>query len=337
MPELDILSDARWIGLHGIGRFAGEVLRRLPPHHQLDSGPRPLSAGDPLWLAGQLLRRRPPVFFSPGFNPPLFCSAPFVFTIHDLIQIRLKDVSTPAKRIYYHSLLRPACHRAWRVLTVSEYSRRQIVEWSGLPEERVVNVGNGVSEAFQPHGLRHEPGFPYVLYVGSFRPHKNLDRLFEAFRELNRPDLHLVLVGLQETRILARLERFGIRDRTAIVSAVSDETLATIYRGAELLVLPSLMEGFGLPALEALACGTPAVVARRTALPEIAGDAGLYFDPLDVPEMKRVMERALGDRKLRACLRTLGPRRARLFSWDRVVAKVYTVLREAAHAAGRRA
>jgi glycosyltransferase involved in cell wall biosynthesis len=332
IPDLDILSDARWLGLHGIGRFAGEVLRRLPPHHQLAAGPRPLSPVDPLWLTAQLLRRRPPVFFSPGFNPPLFSSAPFVFTIHDLIQIQLKSVSTPAKRLFYHWLVKPACHRAYRVLTVSEYSRKQIIEWSGLAEERVVNVGNGVDGPFQPRGPRHEPGFPYILYVGSFRPHKNLDRLFAAFRELNYPDLHLLLVGTPEPAIEARLERLEIRGRTGFVSSVSDDTLASVYRGATLLVLPSLMEGFGLPALEALACGTPVAAARSAALPEVVGDAGLYFDPLDVQDMKRVMERVLSDRDLRTCLRVLGPRRAQRFSWDRVVAKVYAVLQEAAGA-----
>src|SRR5512140_806094 len=108
-----ILSDARWTGLHGIGRFAREVLRRLPEHRQLRTGPRPLSAADPLWLAFQVMARRPAVFFSPGFNPPPLCPTPFVFTIHDLIQLQVPDVATPAKRLYYRLVVRPASRRAF--------------------------------------------------------------------------------------------------------------------------------------------------------------------------------------------------------------------------------
>jgi glycosyltransferase involved in cell wall biosynthesis len=325
-----MLSDARWQGLHGIGRFAREVLRRLPEHSLLEKGPKPLSAADPIWLTYQVMTRRPPVFFSPGFNPPPLCFAPFVFTIHDLIQIQLPDVATPAKRLYYRLVLRPACRQAFRVLTVSEYSRAQIVEWSGVPEERVVNVGNGISLPFRPEGLCYRPGFPYVLYVGNSRPHKNLDRLLLAFRGLNHSGLRLVVVGRRDSALAARLDKLELRNRTEFMGSLPDEELASVYRGAALLALPSLIEGFGLPALEALACGTPVVVSRAAALPEVVGRAGLSVDPFDVEDIRQNMERVLCDRALRTSLRTLGLERARQFSWDRVAAKVRAVLDEAA-------
>jgi glycosyltransferase involved in cell wall biosynthesis len=253
-----------------------------------------------------------------------------VFTIHDLIQLQVPAVATPVKRLYYQLIVRPASRRAFRVLTVSEYSRARILEWSGLPEERVVNVGNGVDLPFTAEGQRHEPGFPYVLYVGNARPHKNLHRLLSAFKCVDYPELRLLLSGAPTEEIAGRLRQLGIENRTEFVGAPSDDALARFYRGAELLVMPSLIEGFGLPALEAMACGTPVVVSRGTALPEVVGEAGLFIDPLDIQDMTRAMERLLGDRELRTTMRQLGVERSRQFSWARVAAKVNTLLGEAA-------
>ena len=329
LSPLQVLSDGRWRGTHGIGRFASEVLRRLPEHPLLENGPRPLSPLDPLWLTYHVLARRPPVFFSPGFNPPPICPCPFVFTIHDLIQVQAPDAATLAKHLYYKLIIRPAARRAYRVLSVSEYSRRQIIEWSGLPEERVVNVGNGVGAPFQADGERYEPGFPYILYVGNFRAHKNLHRLFRAFHGLVYPELRLLLTGTPTPPILAQLRQLGLGSRIGFLGAPSDNELAAAYRGALFLVLPSLIEGFGLPALEAMACGTPVIVSNRTALPEIVGGAGLLVDPLDVWDMKRGMESMLSAPELRTTKRNEGFRRAQQYSWDQVAMRVHAVLKAA--------
>ncbi len=325
-----ILADARWVGLHGIGRFAREVLRRLPIETRLERGPRPLSLADPLWLASNAIARRPGVFFSPGFNPPPLCFAPLVFTIHDLIHIETPEAATPAKRLYYRCIVKPACHRAFRVLTVSEHSRSRILAWSELSAERVVNVGNGVGDPFRADGPRYQPGFRYVLYVGNARPHKNLDRLFQAFGDVARPGVMLVLAGTPEREIAGSLERHDIGSRVHLVGSLPDEELAAVYRGASLVVLPSLVEGFGLPALEAMACGTPVVVSRIPALAETVGDAGLLFDPLEPGDLTRAMKLALGDADLRARMTAWGLQRAQCFSWDQVAARVLAVLDEAA-------
>jgi glycosyltransferase involved in cell wall biosynthesis len=253
-----------------------------------------------------------------------------VFTIHDLIQLQVPDVATPVKCLYYRLIVRPASRRAFRVLTVSEYSRACILEWSGLRAERVVNVGNGVDLPFAAEGPRHEPGFPYILYVGNARPHKNLHRLLSAFRGVDYPELRLLLSGAPTEEIRGRLRQLGLENRAEFFGAPSDDALARLYRGAELLVMPSLIEGFGLPALEAMACGTPVIVSRGTALPEVVGEAGLFIDPLDIQDMTRAIERLLGDRDLRTTMRQLGMERSRQFSWARVAAKVNIVLDEAA-------
>src|ERR1044071_1615856 len=177
-----VLCDARWIGPHGIGRFAQEVLNRLPAHGKLTKGPKPLSPMDSVWLSLEIARRKPRVYFSPGFNPPVLCSVPLVFTIHDLIHLSVPEEGTPFKRAYFQRLVLPWARRAFRVLTVSDYSKRQIIRWSGLAEDRVVVAGNGVDASFSPEGPRAQFGGRYLLYVGNRKPHKNLDRLFDAFR-----------------------------------------------------------------------------------------------------------------------------------------------------------
>jgi glycosyltransferase involved in cell wall biosynthesis len=325
-----ILADARWFGSHGIGRFARNVLSRLSHCEQLVSGPKPLSLLDPLWLTYQIVIKRPSVFFSPGFNPPALSTAPTVITIHDLAHLQLPAFATCGRRLYYQLLVKPASNRAYRVITVSEYSRMEILKWTGLPESCVVNVGNGVDSVFRPDGSRHDPGFPYILYVGAFRPHKNIDRLFTAFQGVEHPDLRLVLTGNRTPEITLQIKRRKLEKRIHFAGCVNDEALATLYRGALCLILPSLIEGFGLPPLEAMACGTPVIVSRTTALPEVVGNAGVLIDPLDIDDIRDAIERILSSRSLRERLRQAGPMRARLFCWDRVAEKVRHVIEEAA-------
>jgi glycosyltransferase involved in cell wall biosynthesis len=325
-----LLADARWFGPHGIGRFARAVLQRLPDHARITSGPRPLSWVDPIWLSYQIAVRRPAVFFSPGFNPPAVCRIPLVITIHDLAHIQLPVLATYKRRLYYELLVRRASSRAHRVITVSEYSRGEILRWTRLPEDSVTNVGNGVDSVFRPEGPRYEPGFPYVLHVGNIRPQKNLDRLFCAFARIDDPNLRLVLTAPKTAELIVRLRDSGIHGRVHFPESVTDEDLPALYRGAILLAFPSLMEGFGLPPLEAMACGIPVVASRSAAIPEVVGDAALLVDPMDVNEIRDGMERVLEDRDLQCSMRNAGLVRARLFRWDTVAAKVNRVIQEAA-------
>lgn len=255
---------------------------------------------------------------------------PLVITIHDLAHIQLPCFSTYSRRFYYEFLVRPASNRARRVITVSEYSRREILRWTGLPESSVTNVGNGVDFTFRPEGYRYDPGFPYVLYVGNARPHKNLDRLFSAFAAIDDPRLRLVLTTPKTQELTMRLHEKGIERRIHFAGPVSDEDLPALYRGALALVFPSLMEGFGLPPLEAMACGTPVVASRSTAIPEVVGNAALLVDPLDASDIRQGIERVLEDCALRNAMRQAGLARAQLFSWDTVAAKVNRVIQEAA-------
>ncbi len=177
-----ILFDNRWDGPHGIGRFASEVMKRLPEIKQIDSSIRPLGLLNPFYLTRLIKQLKPSVFYSPGFNSPLSSCCPFVFTIHDLNHIQFNGNSDFLKQAYYNFYLKPACHRAFKVITVSEFSRQNIIKWSGVSEDKVVNIGNGVPEEYCPEGKAHSPGYQYIFCVGNDKLHKNLSGLLDGFK-----------------------------------------------------------------------------------------------------------------------------------------------------------
>lgn len=329
--SFSIVVDARWDGRDGIGRFSREVLRRLPALKRLRSPLRPLHPLDGLYLSLVAGWKKAGCLFSPGFNAPLFFRRPFVFTIHDLIHLECPEESSRLKALYYHFVVKPAARRAFRVLTVSEYSKREIAAWSGISPERIVVADNGVNRGFSADGPRHQPGYDYFFYVGNQKPHKNIDRLLEASaRIVTGTTTRLVMTGKPTAATRATMRRLGIQDRVEFCGSLSDDRLAEYYRGAKLLVMPSRFEGFGLPVVEAMACGTPVVCANAGSLPEIAGEAAWLVDPLDVDAMASCMARVLGDDSLRASLRRQGLDRARHFDWDATAATVWKVLQEAA-------
>ena len=276
----DILLDARWLdedgsrNVLGLAGVAQEIVRRLPPLQRLEGGLRLLHPAEAVWLTGVLAKRRPRLFYSPGFNVPPTVSVPFVLTVFDLIHLRVSDMSGSRRRMYYRLLVRPAIRRARAVLTGSEYSRAEIVEWGGVDPDRVVVINAAAASSFTPAGDIYQPGFPYLLYVGNQKPHKNLVRLVRAFaRVQGRGALHLVLTGTPNPELLALALRCGVHHRLVFLGQVPDNELPAIYRGAIALVFPSLYEGFGLPPLEAMACGTPVVSSTATSLAEVVGDA----------------------------------------------------------------
>jgi glycosyltransferase involved in cell wall biosynthesis len=318
-----ILVDARWLesggrrNVRGLARVAQEVARRLPLLERLEGGLPLLHPAETIWLTAVLARRRPSVFYSPGFNAPPTCPVPFVFTVFDLIHLEIPEESSRAKRLYYQLHVKPAVRRARAVLTGSEYSRARIADWGGIDADRVVVIRGAAGEEFTPDGDRHDPAFPYLLYVGNHKPHKNLGRLIRALAQLrDGSSLRLLLVGPVEPELLALARSAGVADRLVFLGDVPDERLPALYRGAVAFVFPSLHEGFGLPPLEAMACGTPVVSSLATSLAEVVGDAALAVDPLDVDSIAAGIDRIVGDEQLRRELRACGLARAARFSWD---------------------
>ncbi len=328
LPE--ILYDSRWSGAHGIGRFATEVARQLPELEPLEATFPLFHPLDPWRLAREVRRLAPAAFFSPGFNAPVATPGiPVVFTVHDLNYVHFAANTTAAKRAYFAMIVKPACRRAARVLTVSEFSRQQIIEWARIPEASVVNVGNGVSESFTPAGERHSPGFPYILFVGSQAPHKNLERLVRALATSKAASEVKLLATGQPTPATRRwLDDPALGSRVEFAGSVSEEQLAQYYRGALALAMPSLFEGFGLPVVEAMACGTPVITSNRTSLPEIAGGAAVLVDPVSTESIAAAIDRLVYDAQLRQSLAEKGIRRAGTFTWKATAAAIRTVLSE---------
>jgi len=302
------------------------VGRRLNGFERIPLSGAPSDALDSFKLTRYLRSAAPDLFFSPGYNAPLGSPCPFVFCVHDLNHVVLKENSSALKRAYYRFVMKPALHRARIVLTVSEFARSSICEWAGLSSARVLNVGNGVSEAFLPStDLQSEP--PYFLYVGNHKPHKNFDRLVEAFAMSGlSQDYVLKSTGLGNPALMRKIDGFGLTHRVWFTGEVTDQALARLYQGATALVLVSLYEGFGLPLLEAMSCGTPVITSNVASMPEVVGPAAVQVDPYDIEAVSGAMIRVAGDRNLRLRLRNLGIERARLYSWDSTALRIEEAL-----------
>lgn len=322
-----LYADQRWIGDHGIGRFARHVLKALD-YEAVPLRSNPAAPFDSWYLSRALANLNSgDIFFSPGYNTPLFCRAPFVFTIHDLSHVYCPENGSRMIHLYYATIVKRACQNAARILTVSESTRRQIVEWAGVGEDKVFNVACGVDAAYRPGLEIYDLPFPYFLCVSNRKRHKNEFRLVEAFaRAAPDENIHLVFTGDVDTKLFRRIQELGVRERVVFLGRVPEKKLPSLYRGAIALLFPSLYEGFGLPILESMACGTPVVTSNVTVMPEIAGPAALMVDPTRVDDIAQAIERISRDETLRKDLRERGVARAKLFSWPRTCAQVQQLL-----------
>ena len=255
--------------------------------------------------------------------PPLNSNFPYVVTVHDLIHLRF---GSGLQRTYYDRVIRSLLKKSACVLTVSEYSKNEIISWSGLSTGRVVSIYNGVSEGFVCEGGRYNPGFEYLLYVGNKRKHKNLKRLLIAFSQADlSEDIKLVLTG-DATKELHRLaQELKITDRVKYVGHVPEEDLPSLYRGALAVILVSLYEGFGIPVIEAMACCSPVLASNCSALPEICADAAYMIDPTCVNDISAGIEQIVNEKMLRKGLIEKGKVRSSKFNWNDSAGQVWQI------------
>ena len=331
LPFSRLLCDGRWRGPHGIGRFATEVLARLPGAAIIQGEKSFLTPLDPLRIDRLILQERPLAYFTPGFNPPVFSKIPLVMTIHDLIHLRIPEEGGALKGLYYEVVVKPALRKSFRILTVSRFSKEEILSWVRIPEEKIVVVGNGVSEIFSSEGPVCRPGFPYFLYVGNRKPHKNLPLLFDAFSLARLPDpFRLFLSGPPDSKTQGEIARRGLEGKIFFGGEIPEGDLSALYRGATALLFPSRLEGFGLPVLEAMSCGVPVLASRISSVEEIAGSTVEMLSPDEPDSWARAMEMQVSenssvfDEKKRKAID-----RSRQFSWESVSERVNAVLLEA--------
>lgn len=314
----------------GVQRYAGEILRRLGDRVQVARpGRSAQSIGGHAWEQLSLPRRLASrsTLWSPANSGPLLVSNQ-VLTLHDLSALEHPEWFKPAFALWYRLLIPALVKKVERIITPSEYVRQRVIARFRLPGQRVRVVNGGVDRSlFHPAGKPAGAG-RYVLFAGSLEPRKNLAALVSAWSVIQsrHPDVTLVAAGGSDGIFRPLKIPAGLK-RVHFTGYVSDAELAALYAGAEVFVFPSLDEGFGLPALEAMACGAPVLAAARGALPEVIGEAGLFFDPTDFAQLAGLLEQCLCDSRLRQALAERGLERAPAFSWARAADETWQVLK----------
>jgi len=309
----------------GTARYLKGLLRELRRRDDVEISTRSFGRGDRLstlvrdgvWYPFLLGRNEvADVLHCPTYRGPVRPRVPFVVTVHDVAVLRHPEAFNRWTRSYSPRVVPRVLRAARQVIAVSEFTRRELIELLGVPEARIHVVPNAVEDEFTQDGPA-EHG-EYVLAVGTLEPRKNLDRLVEAGRHVHT---ELRIVG---ARGWGGVEVTGNGVRW--LGEVSDAQLARLYRGAACVAYPSLYEGFGIPVLEAMACGAPVVTTRGTAMEEVADGAAVLVDAHDPAEIAAGIAQAVADR---AQLVAKGLERARLFRWDAVAAATVGVYREA--------
>ena len=325
------------------GRWPNFSVRLTLPHTPIVRIPITLSAE---------LRRNPVDVLHVQFTAPPFPPCPVVVSIHDLSFEHLPHTFNLRSRMQLRLTVRRSAHRAARILALSESGRNDIIETYHIPSERVTTIPLAAPGDFAPvadekelQRVRQTYGIEgdYILSVGSIQPRKNLPRLIAAYGRLRRerpavklPKLALAgkLAWLYDETLRAIKEN-GIEDLTVLTGYVSNSDLPALYSGALCFVYPSYFEGFGLPPLEAMKCGTPVIAGDRTSLPEVVGDAGLLVDPFSETTLASAIGRLIDNPNLRAELRVKGLRQAAMFNWRETARRTLEVYCQVANTGPR--
>jgi glycosyltransferase involved in cell wall biosynthesis len=303
-----------------------------PSHHRLER-----------WALGvEVARLKLDLLHTTDFIPPAFGYRRSVITIHDLNFLYYPQFLTTESHHYYNRQIEWAVRRADHILADSHATEADLTSLLEVPSAKITVVHLAAAPAFRPLAdgearriaARHdlEPG--YLLFVGTLEPRKNLPGLLQAYRLLldgRATAAPLVLVGGKGwlyDEVFERVEALHLDGHVHFLHDVPDTDLPGLYNAASVLTTPSFYEGFGLPALEAMACGTPVVVAERASLPEVVGEAGLLVNPDDVDDIAQALNRVLADESLRARMRTLGLAQAARFTWERTAQATLAVYRE---------
>jgi glycosyltransferase involved in cell wall biosynthesis len=302
-----------------------------------------------------LRQERIDVLHAMAFVAPLRAACPTVVTVLDLSFLRFPMAFKAFKRVYLRTMTRISARRAKRVIAISESTRQDVISLLGVPADRVERVYCGVDPRFRPlpstevEAFRRKKGLPerFVFFLGTIEPRKNVDTLVQAYVKRIAADagatgsramgdVHLVVAGGRgwlADAVYARVEELNVQDRVHFVGYVPEDEKPLWYNAAACFCYLSLYEGFGLPPLEAMACGVPVVTSNVSSLPEVVGEAGLTVNPLDSAAVGEVLHRLLTEPGLRAERGALGLERSRRFTWTQAAkqtADIYRVVGEGA-------
>lgn len=295
----------------------------------------------PLLLHKQRKTESASLYHSPYYLMPYRPGLPTVLTFYDLIPLRFPSYVSRRARLLFRFAMHMALRAARHVIAISEASRRDLLATFAAPVERVTAVPLAADVRFRPQPrqvierLRARYALPqeFLLYVGSNKPHKNLVALVSAYAALKASAPPLLVAGPWDARYpeaMQKAQALGLGERIRFLGLVDDVDLPALYSAALAFIFPSRYEGFGLPTLEAMACGTPVACSNVSSLPEVVGEAALLFDPTDLGALTEAMQRLIEDRALRQALGELGLRRAATFSWERNAAATLDIYRRTA-------
>jgi glycosyltransferase involved in cell wall biosynthesis len=276
----------------------------------------------------------------PGYCAPLISAGTLVVTVHDLIGMIFPENLALMSRFYWGTWLPTVVSRADRIIADSFNTKRDLIRLLGVAEEKIRVIHLAADPKFRPirdelalHQVKRRFNLsrPFALYVGTVEPRKNLRRVIEAWAHLRREakvSHQLVITGFQAwaySEVSDLVHRLGIRRDVVFTGYVREEELPLLYNACELFIFPSLYEGFGMPVLESMACGTPVLTANTSSIPEVAGDAAVMVDPRDTDKMAEAMKEILEDACLRERLRKAGPLQAAKFSWRKTARETLEV------------
>lgn len=354
---MKIIIDGRMINESGIGRYIRNLINNLQiidkkneyfilhlendlkyqdNFHKINANFKWYGISEQVKLPGLLKSFKPDLVHFPHFNIPIFYKGKFIVTIHDLIHqhfsmqraTTLNPFFYKIKQFGYKKIFKNAVGKSEKILVPSNFVKDGLVQEWKVDPGKIIVTPEAVDDKFSKIKVTKKINFPYIFYIGNAHPHKNIEGLIGAFGELREryPDLSLVLSGSDHyfwQKIRKEFPQKGI----IYTGYISDEELVALYKNARCFVMPSLEEGFGIPLLEAMACGCPVVSSNAGSLPEVGGDAVLYFDPAK-PDMAEKISQVLDDETLRQQLIRKGLKRYKQFSWQSMAKKTVEVYKD---------